>query len=278
MRHDVATLARATAVTSYSPLDVQWLREQGIDAHHLPNAFDRDRQVVRPMARRDEISFVGARYPDREQTLVGAARRRRAGPRLRPRLVAPPGRPAAHLGLAPAGRAGRARRRPRHGVRRDGRVRGHAQHAHRPGRLRDAHLRGVRRRRRPADRPARPGRPLRRRRRGRHAGETSRSCSSCARGPGSTRPGRRDCARPAAAARSPSTPSTTGSPSLEDAVGLNHPRDLDAWHALAALALAVCGSSVDRFRPRAPARRGTLTVPAAEPRVLVALDGWRPPA
>jgi spore maturation protein CgeB len=70
MRYDVGTLARATAVTSYSPLDVQWLREQGIDAHHLPNAFDRDRQVVRPMVRRDEISFVGARYPDREQTLV----------------------------------------------------------------------------------------------------------------------------------------------------------------------------------------------------------------
>jgi spore maturation protein CgeB len=71
MRHDLATLARATAVTSYSPLDVRWLRDPGIDAHYLPNAFDRDRQVVRPMVRRDEISFVGARYPDREQTLVG---------------------------------------------------------------------------------------------------------------------------------------------------------------------------------------------------------------
>ncbi len=105
MSHDVANLARATAVTSYSPLDVQWLRDQGIDAHHLPNAFDRDRQVVRPMVRRDEISFVGARYPDREQTLRRAARGRRARPRLRSRLVAPPGRPAAHLGLAPPGRA-----------------------------------------------------------------------------------------------------------------------------------------------------------------------------
>jgi spore maturation protein CgeB len=71
MSHDVATLARAAAVTSYSPLDVHWLREQGIDAHHLPNAFDRDRQVVRPMVRRDEISFVGARYPDRERTMLG---------------------------------------------------------------------------------------------------------------------------------------------------------------------------------------------------------------
>jgi spore maturation protein CgeB len=71
MRYDVTTLARATAVTSYSPLDVQSLREQGIDAHHLPNAFDRDRQVLRPTVRRDEVTFVGARYPDREQTLVG---------------------------------------------------------------------------------------------------------------------------------------------------------------------------------------------------------------
>jgi spore maturation protein CgeB len=71
MHHDLTTLARTTAVTSYSPLDVQWLRDRGIDAHHLPNAFDRDRQVVRPMAGRDEITFVGARYPDREQTLVG---------------------------------------------------------------------------------------------------------------------------------------------------------------------------------------------------------------
>jgi spore maturation protein CgeB len=71
MRHQGETLARATAVTSYSPLDVKRLREDGIDAHHLPNAFDRDRATVRPMTRRDEISFVGARYPDREQALVG---------------------------------------------------------------------------------------------------------------------------------------------------------------------------------------------------------------
>jgi spore maturation protein CgeB len=74
MHHQVETLARATAVTSYSPLDVKLLRDQGIDAHHLPNAFDRDRATVRPLTRRDEITFVGARYPDREQALVGLQR------------------------------------------------------------------------------------------------------------------------------------------------------------------------------------------------------------
>ena len=71
MRYDTDTLRRPRAVTSYSPLDVAWLTEGGVPAHHLPNAFDRDSADVRPLARRDEISFVGARYPDRERTLVG---------------------------------------------------------------------------------------------------------------------------------------------------------------------------------------------------------------
>ena len=220
MSHDVATLARATAVTSYSPLDVQWLRDQGIDAHHLPNAFDRDRQVVRPMVRRDEISFVGARYPDREQTLVGLHEAgvpvraygrdwsRHPADRLRTWGWHRPGVPAERdvdRDTAYAVMAG---------------VGGHAQHAHRPGRLRDAHLRGVRLRRRPADRPPRPGRALRRRRRGRHAGRRSRSCSSSASrarvdldlGAGAAR-------RRGAGARSPSTPSTTGSPVVEQLWG-----------------------------------------------------------
>jgi len=71
MGHELETLARATAVTSYSPLDVTTLRDRGIEAHHVPNAFDRDRQVIRSMARRDVITFVGARYPDRARALVG---------------------------------------------------------------------------------------------------------------------------------------------------------------------------------------------------------------
>jgi spore maturation protein CgeB len=74
MHHEISTLARATAVTSYSPLDVEHLRRLGVRAHHLPNAFDRDRQVAAPRSRRDEISFVGACYPDRERTLVGLHR------------------------------------------------------------------------------------------------------------------------------------------------------------------------------------------------------------
>ncbi len=71
MRYDAATLLRPSAVASYSPLDVAWLTGLGVPAHHLPNAFDRDSADVRSLARRDEISFVGARYPDRERTLVG---------------------------------------------------------------------------------------------------------------------------------------------------------------------------------------------------------------
>jgi spore maturation protein CgeB len=71
MRYDADTLRRPTAVTSYSPLDVAWLTAGGAPAHLLPNAFDRDSADVRPRPRRDEISFVGARYPDRERALVG---------------------------------------------------------------------------------------------------------------------------------------------------------------------------------------------------------------
>ena len=71
MRYDADTFRRPTAVTSYSPLDVARLTEGGVPAHLLPNAFDRDSADVRARPRRDEISFVGARYPDRERALVG---------------------------------------------------------------------------------------------------------------------------------------------------------------------------------------------------------------
>ncbi len=71
MGYDVSTLKRPRAVTSYSPLDVAWLQGLGVAAHHLPNAFDRDTGEVRTLTRRDEVTFVGARYPDRERTLVG---------------------------------------------------------------------------------------------------------------------------------------------------------------------------------------------------------------
>lgn len=71
MHYEMATFERPRAVASYSPLDVARLQALGVAAHHLPNAFDRDHQQVRALPRRDELSFVGACYPDREQTLLG---------------------------------------------------------------------------------------------------------------------------------------------------------------------------------------------------------------
>ena len=92
----------------------------------------------------DEVVFVGARYPAREALLHRPRGIRRAGARLRARLVGPPRRPAAHLAAAPAPGPARPRPAPRRGVRRDGRRPGHPQRARRPGRLHDAHLRGLR--------------------------------------------------------------------------------------------------------------------------------------
>jgi spore maturation protein CgeB len=63
-------LAAVGPVASYSPLDVAALTEQGVAARHLPLAFDRDLEVSDSRVRRDEISFVGARYPSRERTLL----------------------------------------------------------------------------------------------------------------------------------------------------------------------------------------------------------------
>lgn len=63
-------LAAVGPVASYSPLDVAALTEQGVRARHLPLAFDRDLEISGLRVRRDEISFVGARYPSRERTLL----------------------------------------------------------------------------------------------------------------------------------------------------------------------------------------------------------------
>lgn len=67
MRYSSATLAEAGAVLSYSPSDVQKLRADGIDAGHLPDGFD-SLTTFRPH-RIDAVSFVGARYPERERVL-----------------------------------------------------------------------------------------------------------------------------------------------------------------------------------------------------------------
>jgi spore maturation protein CgeB len=63
-------LAAVGPVASYSLLDVAALTEQGVPARHLPLAFDRDLEIEGSGVRRDEISFVGARYPSRERTLL----------------------------------------------------------------------------------------------------------------------------------------------------------------------------------------------------------------
>ena len=211
------------------------------------------------MVRRDEISFVGARYPDREQTLVGLHEAgvpvraygrdwsRHPVDRLRTWGWHRPDVPAERdvdRDTAYAVMAG---------------VRGDAQHAHRPGRLRDAHLRGVRLRRRPADRPPRPGRPLRRRRRARHLGRRFEELLElCARArvdlawaQGLREAGRR---RTLAEHTFDHRVAVAGA-----AVGLNHPRDLDAWHAWqrSRSPLRRC---VDRVRPQ-PAAPGTLDRP-----------------
>ena len=57
-------------------------------------------------------------------------------------------------------------------------------------------------------------------------------------------------------------------------MGLNHPRDLDAWHAWQR-SRSPLRVLVDRFRSQPPLR-GTLTIRTPEPRVLVVLD-WLAP-
>ena len=57
-------------------------------------------------------------------------------------------------------------------------------------------------------------------------------------------------------------------------MGLNHPRDLDAWHAWQR-SRSPLRQLVDRVRPQPPLT-GTLTVHGREPRVLVVLD-WLAP-
>lgn len=66
--HTDATLAAAGPIASYSPLDVAQLRRRGLRAVHVPLAHDPDVPVV-PVVR-DEVAFVGARYPGREALLT----------------------------------------------------------------------------------------------------------------------------------------------------------------------------------------------------------------
>lgn len=72
-RHTVESLKRFPAVASYSPLDVATLRAAGVDAHHVPLAFDPARAGT-PVASADVV-FIGARYANRERLLVDLVER-----------------------------------------------------------------------------------------------------------------------------------------------------------------------------------------------------------
>lgn len=67
MQYDVETLQSLGAVMSYSTKDVSTLQSWGISAAHLPDGFD----SLTPFTSRrsGRVSFIGARYPERERLL-----------------------------------------------------------------------------------------------------------------------------------------------------------------------------------------------------------------
>lgn len=67
MTYTLDRLRAIGAVLSYSPADVARLRAAGIDADHLADGFD----SLTPFSTRhsDAVSFIGARYPERERVL-----------------------------------------------------------------------------------------------------------------------------------------------------------------------------------------------------------------
>lgn len=69
MRYDERTLAHIGPVASYSPRDAERLGVGGRAAAHLPLAHDH-RTPAAPLAPRPEVSFIGARYPNRERLLA----------------------------------------------------------------------------------------------------------------------------------------------------------------------------------------------------------------
>jgi spore maturation protein CgeB len=68
---DIATLRRVGPVASYSPRDTAALRADGLPVVHLPLAYDHRLLPDPPPRTRDEVVFVGARYPGRERALLG---------------------------------------------------------------------------------------------------------------------------------------------------------------------------------------------------------------
>lgn len=73
MRYVHATLGSVEKVYSYSPRDVRTLQGAGITAEHLADGYDSLTAFhARPT---DAVTFVGARYPSREQSLRALAAR-----------------------------------------------------------------------------------------------------------------------------------------------------------------------------------------------------------
>lgn len=67
-KHSV-DMSRIPAVASYSSLDTEALKLKGINSHHIPLGFD-SLSLYSPGGNRNEVSFIGARYPNRENLLV----------------------------------------------------------------------------------------------------------------------------------------------------------------------------------------------------------------
>ena len=71
-RHQLTDLARHPVVASYSPSDVQAMRNSGIRAELVHLAFDP--AWVGPTRPSDDVVFIGARYEKREALLTAMAR------------------------------------------------------------------------------------------------------------------------------------------------------------------------------------------------------------
>ena len=67
MRDDFVPHARVGTIATYSAPDAERLRSSGVDAFHLPNAFDHHSPVEQRTLR--ATSFIGARYANREEAL-----------------------------------------------------------------------------------------------------------------------------------------------------------------------------------------------------------------
>ncbi len=72
-RYDDERLQVAGRIASYSKNDTSNLRSRGLDVLHLPNAFDPGHLPIHGSAR-NVVSFVGARYPNRQAALEHLAK------------------------------------------------------------------------------------------------------------------------------------------------------------------------------------------------------------